>query len=260
MKRFILLLGVLLFQSAAFAQQTAQPIQRDPQAAAVLSQMAAATRWSSLAIPADAVATGTLTPYRGETQETASVVIKAKGSRQYRTEVLDATGYRTTILNGDTAAVLASDGTRFIPRHSAISMLPAAFPFLYVSIAVADGSASLRYLGTESLGSELTHRIEVVRESTPQQRAIRLVVWVSSATLLPVQIETTRVAVENPTVTRATARVLSDYRVVNGLAVPFRQEEYANGQRLYTLQLTSVRFNVGLSDIEFALPVAQGQE
>lgn len=70
-------------------------------------------------------------------------------------------------------------------------------------------------------------------------------------------IEYTRVADNNPTALRTRVRSFSDYRVVGGLAVPFRQQDSDGGQLLYTLQLTQVQFNVGLSDSEFTLPAAQ---
>jgi hypothetical protein len=43
----------------------------------------------------------------------------------------------------------------------------------------------------------------------------------------------------------------SDYRDVGGVAIPFQQKRVFSGTPVAELHLTSVQFNVGLSDSEF---------
>ncbi len=147
-----------------------------------------------------------------------------------------------------------------------MAIRPLVFPFFSDLVAAADTNVSVRYLGTETVAGQAAYRVEVSREPAPddpagelRRQAGRVTVWVSGATYLPILIEYTRVATDNPTALRTRVRALSDYRVVGGLVVPFRQEDSANGQLLYTLQLTQVQFNVGLADSEFALPAASAE-
>jgi outer membrane lipoprotein-sorting protein len=224
--------------------------------------MAAATGWNSLTLPADVVATGTVTRYQGGASSSLTFTTKAKGVGRTRTELQN--GATVSILNGDTGASVSSSSTQFIPRYAAVSMRPLTFPFYSDLVAAADPNVNLNYRGTETVGGQLAHRIEIVRQpgagdalADARQRAGRLTVWVSASSWLPLQVEYVRIATDNPTATRSAIRTFADYRVVNGLAVPFLQEEFFNGQRLYTVQLTEIRFNVGLSDSEFTLPTAQ---
>jgi hypothetical protein len=165
---------------------------------------------------------------------------------------------------GDSAAVLTSNGTRFMPPHSVVSMQALALPFLCGLAAFSDANVSLRYVGTETVAGQLAHRVDMAREpgpgdplAAPRRLASHMTVWISTTTGLPVQIAATRIANASPTAATTTIRVFSDYRSVSGIAVPFHQEEYGGGHLLYTLQLATASFNVGLSDGEFALPPQQ---
>jgi TPR repeat protein len=46
----------------------------------------------------------------------------------------------------------------------------------------------------------------------------------------------------------------ADYRSVSGMLVPFHQTVFIDGQLNTDFKLTSVTFNVGLSDSDFTLP------
>lgn len=255
---FALILGLLLSPLILVAQS---PAIKDSTALAVLSQMAAATGWNQLTVPSDAVATGTVIRSRGNAKDTVGFTLKAKGLRLERIEVQEGTGTITTIVNGDRAAVLKPEGVEFIPPHAVITMRSLVFPFLSDVVALSDGDVNLRYLGTETVGSERAYKVEIAREPAAddpmgelRHRATRLSLWVSTATWLPLQLGYTVIANDNPSAEQFVITSLSDYHLVDGLAIPFHQEESANNRRIYTLQLTGVVFNVGLSDAEFALP------
>src|SRR2546426_635117 len=249
--RFALLLPLILLSVAIPGAGQGQ-LTKDPMAVTVLAQMAAATDWNALNVPRDAVAGGSITRYQGSTTAPVGFTLKVKACREYRSDVQEITGTRSTIVNGDSAAVLFSNDTRFVPPHSAISMKPVALPFFCDLATFSDANVSLHYVGTETVAGQLGHRVDMSREpsrsdplAAPRRRASRMTVWISTTTALPVQIASIRVANDSPTATATTIRVFSDYRLVNGIAVPFHQEEYSGGQLLYTLQLNSLSFNVG---------------
>ncbi len=256
-------LALLVFAVVVVAN--AQSPTKDTTALAVLTQMAAATGWSQLTLPVDAVAAGTVTRFRGNTSETLSVRLKARGFRQYRAEVGGFSG-TTTIRNGDRAALQSAEGTKWLPAHSAQSTRAFVFPFFSELTAIANEDVAVRYVGLEDVGNEKAHRVEIFREPGPDQpsptfirRRTRITVWVSATTALPLQIEYSRPADDNPSALLTRVRRFSDWRAVNGLALPFRQEELINGKVVYSLQLSQAQFNVGLTDSDFTLPSAPAE-
>jgi outer membrane lipoprotein-sorting protein len=258
---FLLILSSSLLLNS---QQSVATPQRDPQAVAVLTQMLTASGWGKASLPTDGIASGTVTRVSGDTQQSVAVTMKIRGPRIYRVEVRDPSGPITTIINGDAGAVTRTAGTAFLPAHSAISQRAWAFPFFSDLCALSDAAVGFQYVATETLNGNLAHRVEIIRSysssdpmSSLRNRVAHLTVWVSATTWLPMQIQFNRVSDDNPTAIRSLVRTFSDYRVVNGLAIPFRQEQFAAGQLLQKLQLTSVSFNTGLPDSEFALPAAQ---
>jgi outer membrane lipoprotein-sorting protein len=243
------LIALLLVAPHFASAQSDATAPKDSDALLVLSQAAAATGWSKLTAPADIVATGTVTRFRRDTKETLAVTLKAKGFDKSRTELQ---GGPTTIVNAGAGVASSFDETKWIAPHSARSMQPVAFPFLTDFVAFADADVSARYLGVETVRGQPAHKVELTRGSD----GAPFVVWVSSATGLPIQIQYLRVANDNATARNPHTRYLADYRVVSGLAVPFYQEDSVNGHVVYTLQLDKVAFNVGLSDSDFTLPPA----
>jgi hypothetical protein len=255
------LLSFLLDRGAS-AQIQSTPAQSNS-ALAAFAQMLAATGWNPQRLPSDAVATGTITRYRGDTQDTIAYTLKVKGFDEMRVELQGAVS-ATTIVNGGQAAANNSRGTMAIASHSAYSMRAMALPFFTSLMNSFDPSVSIQTAGTESVNGQSAQRIEIVPQPVPGDpmsplrcRARRMTVWISTVTGLPVQIAYARIADNNPTAVATRIRQFSDWRIVNGMAVPFHQEEFFQKEHLYSLQLDSVSFNAGLSDSDFTVPAVQ---
>lgn len=252
----------LLFPSAA--HQTSPPAtqspQVDPQALIILSKMLATTGWAAVSLPADALATGTVTLNHGETQDTVGVTLKVKGYSEARTELQDPVSPATTIINGEQASFSNSGGTRAIPVHSALSTPPAAMLLFCKLLNTSDPNLAIGFIGTETISGQSASRIQIDRIPFPDEpfaelrrRADHLTIWISTTTFVPLQIQYPRISTGNSTALFPSTWVYSDYRKVNGIAVPFHQDEYAGNQLIHSLQLNTVRFNAGLSDSEFAI-------
>jgi hypothetical protein len=259
----------LIFQTSSQlgAQQASVTVQQDPKAIAVLNQMIATTGWSPGSAPQDAVASGTVTRYQGEKQDAASVAWKFKGRGAARVEVQDSSGQTTTVINGSQAVILRASKTDFLPFHAVLAMRPLTLPFMSSLFDFSASSLAISFVGTETVGGQLANRIEVdliPNANDPlseiRQRAGKLKLWISVATSLPVQLQYVRISDDNPTAVRLRTLTFSDYRIVSGVAVPFHQEESAEGRILYSIQLELASLNVGLADSDFVLPSAQQQE
>jgi hypothetical protein len=259
----VYLLAALAFPILSFAQVQAT---KDPVAQAVLAQMSSTAGWVGSAIPQDATATGTVTRYHGSDVDTATITLQAKGLREFRTQVTDSVGSTTYILNQDSAALMTPSATLFIPTPSAISEQPFVFPFFSVVLLASEPDVAAQYMGTETVNGQQADKVDLLRQpsgSDPltavRSVASHLVVWVSTSTHLPVQIQETHIANDNPTAVVTLTRVFSNYQTVNGIAVPFQQDVSMGQNPLYSLQLQSVNLNVGLTDSDFALPVPAQQ-
>lgn len=244
------------------ATTTASAPQLDPQALSVLAQMTSATGWSNASLPQDATATGAITSYSSSSPITVNAVYKSKGPRLFRADVQQSTGTVTTVLNGDSAGTLAPSGQQALPGHVALGMRPFVFPFFCGLLSST--STVAQYQGIETVDGQSGYRISVSSlpsgtdpMSVMRAQASHVTVWVAVPTGLPIQMEYARPSLDNSTASRLIRRKFSNYRIVNGLAVPFHQEEFANNQLLSALDLSSVAFNVGLSDADFTVPIPQ---
>ncbi len=230
---------ILSFPNVATSQQashpTAQAPQRDPQALAILYKMLSVSGWSATNIPADAVASGIVTRYHGDPQDAVRVTLKFKGHSKARIEVADAASPTTTIINGDQAAVSKSTGTRVIPAHSALSK-------------TVNGQEASRLEFDYIPASDVLY-------SRVLRRAGHVTLWISTASFLPIQVQYPRISNDNPTAVFLAIRAYSEYRTISGIAIPFHQDEYLGNQLNHSLQLSTVNFNTGLPDADFAIAV-----
>jgi hypothetical protein len=254
------LLTVLATPSLAFSQVQAV---KDPAAQAVLARMGSATGWVAAGIPQDATASGTVTTYQGSQDNTSTITFEAKGLREFRSQVNGADGVSTYILNQDAAVVVTPTSVEFIPIHSAISESPFVFPFFSVMLLASEPNVATQYVGTETVNGQQADRVDLLRQpgatdplTTLRSVASHLVVWVSTSTGLPVQIQETHIANDNPTAIANVVRVFSNFRTVSGVSMPFQQDVSVGQNKQYSVQLQSVNLNVGLLDSDFALPAS----
>ncbi|MCI0538652.1 MAG: hypothetical protein L0Z50_25880 [Verrucomicrobiales bacterium] len=261
---------MLLLRSAAAAfaiTHLAVPVlaqdspRRDPEAVTVLNRAIAIAGWASP--PADAVAKGSVSRNGDERLEAFAFEFRGKGLSQYRIAVQDELA-TTTVSDGVGAAVIGARGTHRLQPHSTMLNRPWILPFYSMLSQAMHPETDIQYLGVDDSTGEPAHRLEVTFAAGGNVSLVSalgaLKVWISVASELPIQVQYARVADDNPSAWRIRTRGLSDYRAVCGMAVPFRQEESADGAKLFSLQLSEVRCNVGLSDSEFTLPAAMVEE
>jgi len=226
--------------------------------------MVAATGWNPLNLPADAVVTGSVT--RSSDQVTSAVTLKIKGLGEFREDVQNSAGVTTTVVNNGLAAQLLPDGTsRVLALQDAVSIWPVDVPiFSNLPLAASAQNFSVASLGTEMVSGALSNKIQISAQIQPvdpitdvTSRTASIIVWLDATTALPVQLQYTRLASDNPTASSLHIRQFSNYQQVSGMLVAFTQQEFMNGRLLYAFQFSAVNFNVGLTDADFALPNAQ---
>jgi hypothetical protein len=255
---------LLVSPNEMFAATQSSTVTKDPAAVAALTQMAAATGWNPLNLPQDAVATGAA--IRTSDGANLTFTLKIKGLNELRYDVQNGTALTTTIVNSGQAAQMLPDGTaRFLGLQDAASIWPVDVPiFSNLSIAATAPNFSVSFLGTETVNSAICNKIQITAQiqsvdpiTAVTSRTASIIIWLDATTALPVQLQYTRLASNNPTAFSLHIRQFSNYQQVNGMQVALTQQEFMNGRLLYAFQFSAVNFNVGLSDADFALPGAQ---
>lgn len=231
-----------------------------PLASDLLGRMLAAGGWSPPSLPSDAVAMATLSMGSADgTPTTKTITFKARGRTQFRWEYSESPGQATI---SDLPAGLARAGTGMgITPQSA---QPWLLPFLGRLQEFADPAVRVEYLGTENI-REPTYRLRFRRVPDPTdlradevKAGSPMTVWLSATTFLPVQIEYLQQSFTNRLAFMRRVRRYGDYRLMQGILVPFHQEVWSEKQLVYTLDISSVQFNVGLPAADFQMTATEG--
>jgi len=272
MKDRLLLALVLLFSiMSAFAQ--AQPgygigpehvaaPKKDQSAVALLKHALRVTGWD-MTLPSDAVLTAEFTRSRdGVSQATVPVTYKLKGPDKHITVLPQG----ASIVNGSRSRHQLASGTHNGYGSAVRSMRPPVLP-LYSEISTAPAGDFDIYQQRESIiGDELCDVVVLEPNVQPREaesvkserRARRVTIWISRTTGLPRQFEFARRMETNPSAILEYTVLVGDYRNASGRLVPFYQAEFIRNQPRHEIRISSVQFDVGLSDADFEISEAGG--
>jgi outer membrane lipoprotein-sorting protein len=213
----------------------------------------------------DSQSTGTVTIYSGGSPTSYSITLKSKGQRETRVELQKANGTNIRIVNQGQGAIIHPDGSvKNLWSNNTFYEYVNHVPLLSVLGEYANGTVNLLYNGVAQVQGQSEDVVEVdfVPSLDPVNGPIfasmsRTLFYVNQTNRLVDKIQTTPLYEGGNKDTFTEETYLSDYRSVNGMLVPFHQTVYVDGQLDTDLTFTSVSFNVGLPDSEFALPQAR---
>jgi hypothetical protein len=231
---------------------------KDSRSLGVLSQMLRTTGWTKAPAPKDAVLTGTITRHYPEGPATSTVIMRLRGDGQYS---YSEDGLVRSVVNGAAGAVAGPDGKMHrMPAHSALSNGNLFLPMSSTLLNWDGPKVDITFVGQSSINGESCIGIQLAgkhpdSKDDPLARVRRLIapltLWISTTRFVPVRADYYRVAADNHTATLRETAFFSDYRNVNGVAIPFRQDISIEGRLIYTYQFTAIEFNHGLSDADF---------
>ena len=254
MRRALILsvpLAVLALSPCSAAQQP-PPVQRDPQAVAILAQSMAAM--GSMSLPRDSVARGTITLADGRS---GTIMLKSKGADRLRHEVSLDGKDSVMVAGGSKGHVSPGTETRNLPHWVTMYLRP---QHLYAHFRLAESSkpgAKLIYVGQENVNGQPAHHIRISNVSADAKQAdieeiiSECHVFIDAQTSLVVKTITydfSPLLVQNRTPVET---YLSDYRAVSGILVPHRMTRYIWGNKDSEIVLNSVQVNVGLPESDF---------
>jgi hypothetical protein len=259
-----LLFLFILTSIAANAGAVKQPptIIKDVQAIAVVQSALTAMGETAAVGYQDSVANGTLTFYVDGSSVAIPITLKSKGTQETRVELQRAKGTTVRIVNQGAGVIEQPDGTvRWLLMNNTLIERVTHLPLFSLLGAFQDPTVSVENLGTAKVSTYTTNVVALrplvdpaISQTQWDQSLSKTMFYVDQASGLVVKISYTNFAENNPNLSDSIEVYLSNYQSVNGTLIPMRQTSYTNGTLESDLVVSSIAFNQGLSDTEFALP------
>jgi hypothetical protein len=230
------------------------------QAASVLQQAFAAMGG---ALPADTIATGTVTIVAGSLTESGSIRIQTRGQSQSLEAIQAGSIQSSVVYSGGLASHDEGDAKKMYPIERSLSSQSAAFPLPLVFWALRSPDAAASFIGDESVsGTPVSHvRISSTFASKPNLKRFAEFttrdLWIASDTGLPVKMTYERREGGGSSPHVLVELDYSNYQNVRGVLYPFQILESLNGTPWTTIQISKVNLNTGLADTDFPLPLAR---
>ncbi len=260
----ILLSLSFLFAVQTPAQQTTSPAPtRDPAAVALLGK-SLAVMTGGLPV-SDVTLRGTARRIAGSDDESGTAVLKAIAAGASRLDLSFPSGTRAEVCDASGTIPAGTwagpDGaSHAIAYHNLLTEPAWFFPAIAISHALSLPGRGMTYVGHELRDSIAVEHLTVFQQPSDSSPAAALLqhlgqmdLYLDSSTLLPVALAF-NVHPDNDAGLDIPVEVrVSDYRLVNGVQVPFRVQKYLNNGLVLDLQLQTVTLNTGLTAAAFSV-------
>jgi hypothetical protein len=187
---------------------------------------------------------------------------KTKGTDKVRVEVQQPKGTSVYVLNGGIGQIRRTDGgIRHLLMNNTIAQRVSYIPALSLlaeyakeNISVDKPSYAVADDGRQrpTVAVSFAPASENEGDTASFAEMTRTQFTFDPDTGFVSQMEFTRTAENNVTAKEKVRIVFSDYKQINGIAVPFTQTTYASDRIESELQLKEVSFGSGMDDSEFA--------
>jgi hypothetical protein len=268
--RGILLLSLIFSLGILFAQDQNA---RKPEESATGLLARALTAVSGGAPIQDAVQSGKVRRIAGSTDEAGQAEVKAMVSGEARIDLSFPSGPASEVhahgQRGPVGEWSGADGKLHAMAPHNLLMGAAWFcPALVLETAAAEGKIVTVAGTTNSGGRSMDHLqiasrpVSVASEKTPRLpskvvdavvKAAQFDLYLDSATFLPVEMDFQTHPDRNAGQDIPVRIRYSDYRVVNGVQVPFHVRKFLNNSLYLDLQFDAASFNTGLSANSFVV-------
>lgn len=256
------LLVLTLLSPSTLPQQLASAPARNVQALSLLGQAVNASGGpQALAGIQDFVASGNITYFWGDDPVTGSVTLRGRGVAQFKLESSTPKGQLNWFVDWGNGAVKNLDGSvATLPYQNAVNLGSFTLPSVALAAALQDSTTSVIDFGVAAVNGAKLEQIRVQRKANavidPNGMLTKMTVrdyFFDPATAQLVLIRDSLVDPARSSESYTHEVSFSDYRNTNGLLVPYSISEQIAGQRTWSIQLTSIAFNQGLSDADFQL-------
>ncbi len=263
MNAVFLFLPLFLLSSFLFAQdnKAATVPARDVQAVDLLANaIAAAGGISALAPLQSFTGSGTITYYWAGKEVEGAATIRGRGLEQFRLDANLPSGTRSWTVSHGRGSLREADGSiNTIPYHNAITLGSLTFPYSRIVAALQDSSFSATYVGLQEIAGSQFHQIRLSKQVVSGSAATEASKKLGTVDVFIDPNSFAVLGIQDLTHPRQTilkdihhAIYFADFRVINGVSVPFAIDETIDGQKTWSLHLNDVRFNAALTDADFS--------
>lgn len=261
-RRVVFVLAFLLLSAVSNAQQTPASPTRDPQALGILGQaLNAGGGLQPIAAIQDFTAIGNITHFWADQPVQGSVTVKGLGVANFRLDESLPSGTGSWVASKAEGSEKTADGTiSDLVWANQFKRLSLTFPLALIASAVNNASIQVTYNGQTSYQGHSAYdvRIQQILPSVvdPQgTSSARLAqdFLIDSSTFVILGMRDQLYGEISNQAPLAHEIQFSNYQSENGVQVPFGVSEFINGQHTWTLQLSSITFNAGLTSSDFIL-------
>ena len=255
------LLVVIAFTASLYSQERPKPPQRDAALVDVLTRVVAAAGGpQAVASVHDLTESGEITFYWGSGVK-GPVTIRTLGANHFRMEADLPEGKTTWVVKDGSGTKREGDQkTHTLSGANAINFGNLTHPVAHLAAALADSGSGVSLMGIEKRGGRAVYRIRVNGQFGLSNKAdvgtsVTKDVLVDALSFEIVSVEDYPYPVYqlNGKLSDTPPRVIEygDFRVVDGVRIPFSISTKLQGQQVMSIRLSSVVFNSNLGEADF---------
>ncbi|HEV2489119.1 MAG TPA: hypothetical protein VGT03_04870 [Candidatus Acidoferrales bacterium] len=262
-QRFIpILIFSILAPASVSAQQTSNTATKDQQAVTILGQcLQAAGGLQAMGAIQDFTGTGNVTYFWAGQQVQGQVTVRGMGSLYFRLDATLPEGARSWAVRGVNGSTKETSGqVNPIGSYNAINEGTLTLPYSRILTALNDSSISISSAQTATLNGRTVYKIQTQKlYSSTVDPLGEFTKWsvenylIDANTLTLSEMQDTVRSNDVPKSEYQHEIIFSNYTLANGVLVPYSITERVSGQETWTIQLSSISFNVGLTDADFNL-------
>jgi len=252
---YALLLAIVSFSVWSQAQGT-----KDPQAITLLNAcLLASGGLVSISTINDFSASGSVTYYWASQNVQGTVTLKALGTTDFRLDGVTPSGNRSWAVTNNTGTLLDVDGTRTtISYANALNVGILNWPLPNIVATLSNAVANVSYLGLvqSDAGQAYQVHVQITDSTNPDPTYASLYAidyFFDPNTAYLLETLDTLYPVTSLSAGLQHEVLFSNYQTVSGVLVPFSVTEKISGQTTWSVKLTGVSFNVGLTTADFKL-------
>src|SRR6185312_3810095 len=182
-----------------------------------------------------------------------ALTIDSQGNSRWRSELDTPKEHKVTIVNNGKGQMRHADG-RVTPlaENNTSHQRPMHIPCL-TNIALPPGAVDATYVRTEAAGADSLDVVELLPVARPALKTaadrMKTTAWISQTTGYLARLQYVNTAEQDSNDTQTVEIDYFDYRLIDGLAVPFHQVTHS-GKLTLDLQLDSVQLNAPTADFQ----------
>ncbi|HVB32766.1 MAG TPA: hypothetical protein VNJ52_00120 [Patescibacteria group bacterium] len=243
--------------------QTTSTATQDPQAVAILGkylQVSGGT--GALESIQDYTESGDVAFNWAGKQVQGTVTIKGKGLADFRMDSTLPNGTQSWVINHLSGVLVTIDGKPHdLAPYNLINVGDLTIPAIRIAAAANDPSTGISYLGEHTVNGHETYEVQLTPAANPAFAPIQ---GLAGAGAIDLFVDATNFELIEETETLHGRRNVpqtyeqeidfADYQPEDGVLVPLSVSEIFAGQPTWKVTVSSVAFNVGLSDSDFTIP------